>query len=109
MSEITVHLQTADGRKHTISGRTGRSLMQAAVNAGIDAIAADCGGCLTCATCHVFIDAAWLDKLPQARADELDMLDSTAVQCTPNSRLSCQIELTPALDGLSVSLPATQY
>jgi 2Fe-2S ferredoxin len=109
MSTITLHLQDAQGQSHRISGRTGRSLMQAAISAGIDGIAADCGGCLTCATCHVFVPSEWAARLPPPKADELDMLDMTAAPREAGSRLSCQIELTAALDGLSVRLPATQY
>lgn len=87
----------------------GRSLMKAAVDAGVDGIAADCGGALTCATCHVYVDEAWLDRLPPPSADEDTMLDYTAEERRPNSRLSCQIALTPALDGLCVTLPQRQW
>lgn len=87
----------------------GRSLMKAAVDAGIDGIAADCGGSLTCATCHVFVPDAWLGRLPPPCADEETMLDYTAEERRPGSRLSCQIRLVPELDGLTVELPARQY
>lgn len=106
---ITVHLTDASGREQRISGRVGKSLMQAAVAAGVDAIAADCGGCLTCATCHVFVDAVWQLRLPAASADERSMLEMTATPAEAGSRLSCQIELRSELDGLQVRLPATQY
>ncbi len=87
----------------------GRSLMKAAVDAGVDGIAADCGGVLTCATCHVYVDEAWQARLPPPSADEDTMLDYTAEERRPTSRLSCQIALTPALDGLTVTLPSRQY
>ncbi|WP_443082457.1 2Fe-2S iron-sulfur cluster-binding protein [Tepidimonas sp.] len=87
----------------------GRSLMKAALDAGVDGIAADCGGVLTCATCHVYVDEPWCAQLPPPSADEDTMLDYTADERRPNSRLSCQIALTPALDGLTVTLPARQY
>ncbi len=106
---ITLTLRSADGRAQRIKGRTGKSLMQAAVAAGVEGIAADCGGCLTCATCHVFVDADWIARLPVPTADERAMLDMTATPREATSRLSCQIELTVALEGLSVRLPATQY
>jgi ferredoxin, 2Fe-2S len=106
---ITVHLQDADGKPRDISGRVGRSLMQAAVDAGIDGIAADCGGSLTCATCHVIVDAAWLAQLPPRSDDEDAMLEMTAHPRQPGSRLSCQIRLVEALDGLRATLPPTQY
>lgn len=106
---ITVHLTEAGGKQHTLKAATGQSLMRAATAAGIDAVAADCGGMLTCATCHVFVDAAWLQQLPPPGHDELSMLEMTALPREPNSRLSCQIDLHPALDGMSVRLPAHQY
>jgi ferredoxin, 2Fe-2S len=83
--------------------------MQAAIKANIDGIAADCGGSLTCATCHVYVDAAWQDKLPPASRDELAMLEMTAAERKPTSRLSCQIIMTPELDGLTIELPPAQY
>ena len=109
MKPITVYLQGADGNMHTLQARPGRSLMQEAVNAGVAAIAADCGGSLTCATCHVVVDVDWASRLPLPSADERSMLEMTASPCEPGSRLSCQITLTPTLDGLRVRLPATQY
>jgi ferredoxin, 2Fe-2S len=83
--------------------------MQAAVAADIDGIAADCGGCLTCATCHVYVDEAWLPKLLPPTPQEEAMLELTAAERRSNSRLSCQIRLGPELDGLRVELPDTQY
>ena len=109
MKTITVHLQAADGSLRALQARVGRSLMQEAVNAGVEAIAADCGGSLTCATCHVMVDAAWLARLAPPSADELSMLEMTAAPRDAGSRLSCQITLTPTLDGLRARLPATQY
>lgn len=106
---ITIHLRTHAGPGRDLRARTGQSLMRAAVHAGVDEIAADCGGCLTCATCHVYVDAAWFARLPPPGADEAAMLEMTAAERRPTSRLSCQIDLTPALDGLSVELPERQY
>lgn len=83
--------------------------MQGASHAGVEAIAADCGGCLTCATCHIYVDAAWTDKLAPPSADELSMLDMTAQPRQPTSRLSCQVLATPAMDGMVIGLPQTQY
>jgi ferredoxin, 2Fe-2S len=83
--------------------------MQAAVAGGIDGIAADCGGLMTCATCHVFVQEPFASKLPVPDSEELSMLAFTAVPARANSRLSCQITLTAALDGLTVELPTTQY
>ena len=67
------------------------------------------GGSLTCATCHVMLDEPWIGRLPPAIPDERDMLDFAASPVEPGSRLSCQIQLTHALDGLVVRLPASQY
>lgn len=106
---ITVHLQPAEGPLLTVQGRVGRSLMQAAVDGGVDGIAADCGGCLNCATCHVIVAPAWQGRLPATGADEDAMLEMTASPREAGSRLSCQIKLDAGLDGLSVRLPATQY
>jgi len=110
---ITVHFVSiaSDGARHetAVPTRPGRSLMDAASDAGIEGIAADCGGLLTCATCHVMVSAPWTEQLPAVSSDEDAMLDFTAVQRAANSRLSCQIQLTQALDGLTVELPASQY
>ena len=89
--------------------KPGQSLMSAAMAADVDGIAADCGGALSCATCHVLIGEEWIDRLPPPGDDELAMLEFTAVARTRRSRLSCQVELTDALDGLTVELPPTQY
>lgn len=106
---ITAHLTDPDGHRHTVQARAGTSLMRAAVDAGVQGIAADCGGCLTCATCHVYVDDAWLARLAPPDADEQAMLEMTASERRPGSRLSCQIALAPALDGLQVQLPPAQY
>jgi 2Fe-2S ferredoxin len=109
MSSVTAHLTDADGRTRTVHARAGTSLMRAATDAGVEAIAADCGGCLSCATCHVYVAPDWVDALPPPDGDEQAMLQMTAAEARPESRLSCQIVLTPALDGLQVRLPSTQY
>ncbi len=105
----TIHLLYADGHAVTVEGTSGRSLMKAAVSAGIEAIAADCGGTLSCATCHVMLDEPWLSRVPGPSADEEAMLDLTAAPREPGSRLSCQLVLCAALDGLVARLPDRQY
>jgi ferredoxin, 2Fe-2S len=92
-----------------IACHTGQSLMQAAMSAHVDGIEADCGGLLTCATCHVMVREPWASQLPQPTGDESGMLEFTAVPRQPNSRLACQIQLTEALDGLTVDLPLSQH
>jgi ferredoxin, 2Fe-2S len=83
--------------------------MEAAVEANVPGIAADCGGLLTCATCHVYVREDWLDRLPPISDDEASMLAFTASPRQPRSRLSCQLVLSESLDGLVVELPPTQY
>jgi ferredoxin, 2Fe-2S len=103
------HNASSTGATTKISTPIGKSLMQAAQQAGVDGIAADCGGSLTCATCHVMVQEPWASQLPPANADERAMLEFTATPCQPQSRLACQIQLTDALDGLTVDLPTSQY
>ncbi len=93
-------------REIEISG--GWSLMEGAVQNDVTEIVAECGGGCACATCHVFIEPAWLDKLPEQTPSEKDLLDCTAVPRQSNSRLSCQIKLTPEMDGMVVHLPQRQ-
>lgn len=83
--------------------------MEAAVAANVPGIEADCGGLMTCATCHVLVREPFAARLPPPGPDELAMLEFTASPRHPNSRLSCQIELTEALDGLTVDLPISQH
>jgi 2Fe-2S ferredoxin len=105
----TVTFIDSDGRREAVDAATGQSLMRAAVEHGIDGIAADCGGCLSCATCHVYVNAEWLERLPAMSADETAMLETTAAERRSNSRLSCQLIVDDNLHGLSVTLPPTQY
>jgi len=104
---ITVHFISGEARE--VHCKTGQSLMQAAVAANVQGIEADCGGMMTCGTCHLFVREPHASTLPAPSADELGMLEFTAEPRRPNSRLSCQIELTDALDGLTVDLPETQH
>ncbi|TNF60140.1 MAG: 2Fe-2S iron-sulfur cluster binding domain-containing protein [Burkholderiales bacterium] len=106
---ITLRIIAADGIEQTLQAAAGQSLMKAAVDANIPGIEADCGGTLTCATCHVMIDEPWRSQLPPAQPDETDMLDFAACPAQAGSRLSCQVLLTPALDGMVVRLPASQH
>jgi len=109
MTTITVHLVDASGARHTLAAPVAQSLMRAAVAAGLDGIKADCGGMMTCATCHVYVDGAWMARLPAPTNDEDAMLEMTAAPRRPTSRLSCQIALDGDLDGLTVTMPETQY
>ncbi|HYW58012.1 MAG TPA: 2Fe-2S iron-sulfur cluster-binding protein [Polaromonas sp.] len=106
---ITINFIAANGDVQRAEGRIGKSLMEAAVASGIEGIAADCGGLMTCATCHVFVREPFSSLLPPADGEEQSMLAFTATPKSPSSRLSCQIKLSTALDGLTVELPASQY
>ena len=98
----------ADGGQTTIDIAAGESVMRGAVNGGIDGIEAECGGSLACATCHVYVDDAWAGRFAAKSETEIDMLDCAAAEVRATSRLSCQLELTDAHDGLVVRLPNTQ-
>ena len=106
---ITIYLVTPAGQTTTIQCQSGQSLMQAAIAANVPGIEADCGGLLTCATCHVMVREPWASQLPPPTAEEIDMLGFTASARRPGSRLACQIQLTGLLDGLTVDLPAAQH
>lgn len=97
----------ADGTTTEATAEPGMSVMQVAVNAGIAAIAAECGGACACGTCHCYIADDWFDKVPPAKEDESDMLEFVIDPAT-TSRLSCQIEVTPDMDGLIINVPSTQ-
>ena len=96
-----------DGSHHTVDAENGSTVMETAVNNDVPGILATCGGSCSCATCHVYVDESWVDKLPPAELEEEDMLD-TAHDLQENSRLSCQIKVTEELDGLIVTTPPRQ-
>lgn len=99
-----------DGESKTVEIEDGESVMRGAMENGIDGIVAECGGGLACATCHCYVDEAWADKAGTPTSqDERDMLEMTAAEIKPSSRLSCQIEVSGDLDGLVVHLPEAQY
>ena len=97
----------ADGTQTDVEINDGISVMEGAVRAGIDGIDADCGGQLSCATCHVYVDDRWAAMLPQVSDDE-DALLEFAVDRQPNSRLSCQIPVSSELAGLVIHVPPRQ-
>ena len=98
-----------DGSETVLDVQPGNTLMMAAVFDGITAIEGVCGGCLSCATCHVYVDEPWRDRLPAPSADELRMLAEVVAERRPGSRLSCQIEMREDLAGLVVRTPDRQY
>ncbi len=91
-----------------IEGSEGESVMYAALSNRVGGILGECGGSLACATCHVYVDEAWLDRLEPMADLENEMLDATACERQPNSRLCCQIELTASLSGLTLTIPEAQ-
>lgn len=91
------------GEEKEIEASAGVSVMEAIRDNGFDELLALCGGCCSCATCHVYVDGAFADKVTPLSEDENDLLDSTDHR-TENSRLSCQIEITDALNGLKVTI-----
>lgn len=97
-----------DGDTKEVDAAEGSSAMRAALLGGVEGIVADCGGEASCATCHVFVDAAWTDRVGAPGLDEDDMLEFTACVRQPNSRLSCQIRVGDELDGLVLNLPEEQ-
>jgi 2Fe-2S ferredoxin len=99
-----------NGTEHQVDIPVGTSVMRGAVDNNVPGIDADCGGECACATCHVYVDAAWLDKigLPVTGSQEASMLSFAAV-AQPDSRLSCQITMTEELDGLLVRMPEGQH
>lgn len=101
MTSVTV--TDRGGAEHALKVSEGTSLMECIRDAGIDELLALCGGCCSCATCHVHVDPAWLGRLPAMSADENDLLESSDHR-TEESRLSCQIKLAASLDGLRVTI-----
>ena len=100
----------ASGASHIMDVALGDSVMRAALNQDISGIIGECGGALACATCHCYVDDAWTALIgPPSSQDERDMLESTAAEIKPNSRLSCQIVLSAEMDGLIIHLPEKQY
>jgi 2Fe-2S ferredoxin len=97
------------GESVVVDATEGMSVMQTAVANGITEVVAECGGTLACATCHVYVQDEFLAVLPEVSEDEAEMLDYTAAERLPGSRLSCQLPVTTDLDGLVVRCPETQY
>ncbi|RXF75005.1 2Fe-2S iron-sulfur cluster-binding protein [Hansschlegelia zhihuaiae] len=97
----------SSGAKRTVEAEPGSTVMENAIRNDIPGIEAECGGACSCATCHVYVDQAWADTVGGPQPMEEDMLDF-AYDVRPTSRLSCQIKMTPALDGLVVTTPERQ-
>ena len=95
------------GNSKTINVDNGLTVMEGAIQNDIPGIDADCGGSMACATCHVYVEEKWLDKIPKAEEAEVDMIDM-AYEPKKNSRLSCQLIVSDELEGITVTTPAQQ-
>jgi 2Fe-2S ferredoxin len=106
MSKIVFVQHQGDAQE--VEATDGSSAMRAALTGGVQGISADCGGEASCATCHVYVDEEWLQRVGEPGLDEDDMLEFTECERRPTSRLSCQIEISEDLDGLVLTLPESQ-
>lgn len=104
----TIHYILQDGTQRSVDAKTGSSVMENAIRHNVRGIDAECGGSCSCATCHVYVDNAFIDRLPPADDMESELLDGVASERLPTSRLSCQLSMTADLDGLTVRVPASQ-
>ena len=105
---VKVTYVAADGTETIVDADEGSNVMQTALDNDLDGIVGECGGAMMCATCHCYVDDAWSDRTGPRQDGEDDMLECAADAVKPSSRLSCQIKLTDALDGLVVHLPQDQ-
>jgi 2Fe-2S ferredoxin len=105
----TVNYIEHDGTEHTVDVPEGTSVMQGALDNNIQGIVGECGGGMACATCHCYVDEAWIDKVGSATQPEHDMLEFSASEKRATSRLSCQISVSDELEGLVVHLPEAQF
>jgi ferredoxin, 2Fe-2S len=106
-TKVKIIFVDSKGQSRTVEGETGSTVMETARRNEIPEIAAECGGACACATCHVYVDEAWVEKCGPRSNMEEDMLDF-AFDVKPNSRLCCQITVKPELDGLVVTTPEQQ-
>lgn len=106
MTKVT--FVSPEGAETTVTGSEGYTVMELARANNIDGISAECGGEMMCATCHVYVGEAWLDKVGTASEDEREMLEFASCEVLSSSRLSCQIKCGPELDELVVHLPESQ-
>ena len=104
----TIHYILKDGTTRAVDAKVGASVMETAIRGNVRGIDAECGGCCSCATCHVYVDDAFADLLPPPDDMESALLEVVASERQPTSRLSCQLNITTAFDGLTVRVPDTQ-
>jgi 2Fe-2S ferredoxin len=106
---VQIQVVEFNGAIHDVEALEGQTLLQATLDAGIDGFAAECGGCCVCATCHCMVQTEALHRLAPAASDEEQMLDFTAEPRETNSRLACQIKITPEHAGIQFFMPKRQY
>lgn len=106
--EIEIRFVQPSGAMAVAHAAAGISVMRAALDNGIPGIIAECGGDCACATCHVYVDGDFADRLRPPNDIEREMLEGVAAEISPHSRLSCQIRIDTELDGLTVRIPPTQ-
>lgn len=104
----TINYVLKDGTRRAIDVPKGTSIMLGAINNNLRGIDAECGGCCSCATCHVYIEESDMARLKPADSVEKELLEGVAAERKPTSRLSCQIDVTAALDGITVHMPDRQ-
>ena len=103
-----IHYQLLDGSVRSIEAANGRNLMEIAILNNVRGVDGECGGCCSCATCHVYVDECYLDKLPEPDEMEGELLEGVASERRANSRLGCQVIVSDALDGMQVGIPVSQ-
>ena len=104
---VLVKFVDPEGVEHLVEGEPGESAMRCATRHLVPGIVGECGGALACATCHGYVDEPWLATLPPPSALEEEMIEG-CIDVQPNSRLTCQLVLDPALDGLTIHVPRSQ-
>lgn len=104
----TIEFITAEGTSRTVDATDGDTLMQTALSNNIEEIVGECGGSMMCSTCHCYIDAEWIPETGERSEEELDMLGFAVSDVTGRSRLSCQVTITPSMNGMKVYLPESQ-
>ncbi|MBS0979627.1 MULTISPECIES: 2Fe-2S iron-sulfur cluster-binding protein [Acetobacter] len=107
MPELIFHQR--DGSVRKVDAKSGVSVMQLAIQANIRGIDAECGGACACATCHVYIDESYSDRLPDLTDEESEMLEGVAAERRPNSRLACQVMVDDSMDGMGIEVPDRQF
>ncbi|MBT2325383.1 2Fe-2S iron-sulfur cluster binding domain-containing protein [Variovorax paradoxus] len=104
----TIHYILQDGSTRDVEAKAGTSVMENAIRHNVRGIDAECGGCCSCATCHVYVDEAFFERLPPPDDLESELLEGVAAERRPTSRLSCQIAMSAEFDGLTVRMPQRQ-